>query len=419
MSTPVIIVENIGKRYKIGLREEATQTLVETISDVFLSPIKRFKALREKSTGDELFWALKDVSFDMHAGEVLGIIGRNGAGKSTLLKILSRITEPTTGQAIVRGRVGSLLEVGAGFHPELTGRENIYLNGAILGMKKTEIEREFDAIVAFAETDKFLDTPIKRYSSGMRVRLGFAVAAHLNPEILIVDEVLAVGDHAFQRKCLGKMDEVSRSGRTVLFVSHNMGSVKRLCTRALLLEDGAVAMTGTPDAVIDTYLAGFEQYAEQALADRTDRAGMGHMRLMDITLSVPGAGPDAALAAGGPARVQFTFDKLLRGTCCRFTIIDQQDYKVAHFSTGIASEADTVDAALGSTIVCDIDDLVLAPGRYRMNVLIETGPDVQDYVEAATSFEVVPGTVGERFISAEAPAGAVCLPHRWTVGTTN
>jgi lipopolysaccharide transport system ATP-binding protein len=417
MSKPVIVAENIGKQYKIGVREKANQTLVETIAEAFASPLKRLKALREASTGEDLIWALRNVSFEMQAGEVLGIIGRNGAGKSTLLKILSRITEPTTGHAIVRGRVGSLLEVGAGFHHELTGRENIYLNGAILGMKKTEIDRQFDEIVAFAETGKFLDTPIKRYSSGMRVRLGFAVAAHLEPEILIVDEVLAVGDHAFQKKCLGKMDEVSRSGRTVLFVSHNMGSVKRLCTRALLLEEGTVSLTGGTDTVVDEYLRGFEQYAVQEVAERTDRAGKGHMRLTGLELSVPGAPPDTALTTGGPARFLFRFDKLLRGTICRFTIVDQQDYKVVHFSTSTTSSEDAADNSLGPTYVCDIDGLMLAPGRYRINVLVMTGPEMQDYVEAATSFEVCPGTVGERFIAADAPAGAVCLPHRWTMGT--
>ncbi|MDH3217639.1 MAG: polysaccharide ABC transporter ATP-binding protein [Candidatus Krumholzibacteria bacterium] len=419
MNQPAILAENIGKQYKIGLREKANKTLVESIAEVFGSPWQRLRTLGEKSTGDDLFWALRDVSFEMQPGEVLGIIGRNGAGKSTLLKILSRITEPTTGRAIVRGRVGSLLEVGAGFHPELTGRENIYLNGAILGMRKIEIDREFDEMVAFAETGKFLDTPIKRYSSGMRVRLGFAVAAHLDPEILIVDEVLAVGDHAFQKKCLGKMDDVSKSGRTVLFVSHNMGSIRRLCSRAMLLTEGTVSLTGDTDTVVDTYLSGFEQYATENLSDRTDRGGVGKVRVTGVEVSVPGASPETALTTGGPVRFLFRFDKLLRGMCCRFTIVDQQDYKVVHFNTSTTSSEDTADASLGNAYVCEVDQLTLAPGRYRMNVLILTGPELQDYVEAAAAFEVAPGTVGERFISGDTPAGAVCLAHRWTMGTVD
>lgn len=254
MGAAAISIEGIGKKYKIGLREKSNQTFRDAIVDAVRSPFRRWRTLGEKTTHEDEFWALRDVSFDVQPGEVVGIIGRNGAGKSTLLKILSRITEPTEGIARIRGRVGSLLEVGTGFHPELSGRENVYLNGAILGMKKAEIGAKFDEIVAFAEIDKFLDTPVKRYSSGMRVRLAFAVAAHLDPEILIIDEVLAVGDAAFQRKCLGKMDAVSSAGRTVLFVSHNMSAVNSLCERVILLEDGNVLASGETRAMTDKYL---------------------------------------------------------------------------------------------------------------------------------------------------------------------
>src|SRR6266498_47444 len=226
--TPIIKVHDLGKRYQIGAREEAYETLREAIVGVVRSPLQRFG--RNRSAAD-VVWALRGVNFEVEPGEVVGIIGRNGAGKSTLLKILSRITKPTSGTVDLYGRVGSLLEVGTGFHPELTGRENIYLNGAILGMPRAEIRRKFDEIVEFAEIDKFLDTPVKRYSSGMYVRLAFAVAAHLEPEILIVDEVLAVGDAAFQKKCLGKMRDVTREGRTVLFVSHNMAAIQGLCSK--------------------------------------------------------------------------------------------------------------------------------------------------------------------------------------------
>lgn len=259
MSDIAIRIEGLGKQYHIGGRQERYRTLRDTLAEVFMAPVRRAgKLLRGQTTGaaelDEVFWALQDISFEVRRGEVVGIIGRNGAGKSTLLKILSRITEPTTGFAEIRGRVGSLLEVGTGFHPELTGRENIYLNGAILGMKRGEIERQFDAIVAFAEVERFIDTPVKHYSSGMYLRLAFAVAAHLEPEILLVDEVLAVGDARFQRKCLNKMQDVGQHGRTVFFVSHNMPAITRLCERTILLDEGRILQDGPSHKVVSTYL---------------------------------------------------------------------------------------------------------------------------------------------------------------------
>jgi lipopolysaccharide transport system ATP-binding protein len=235
--------------------------------DVALAPLRRFNQRAKRSSEGSYIWALKDLCFEVQPGELVGIIGRNGAGKSTLLKILSRITEPTVGRVELRGRVGSLLEVGTGFHPELTGRENIFLNGAILGMSRAEISRKFDEIVAFAEIDQFLDTPVKRYSSGMYVRLAFAVAAHLEPEVLVVDEVLAVGDAAFQKKCLGKMSGVARQGRTVLFVSHNMGAVSNLCERGILLEAGRIVFSGTARDTI-------QQYNQLTLGNNSDRNGL-------------------------------------------------------------------------------------------------------------------------------------------------
>jgi len=260
MTDTIIRVENLGKKYLIKHQQQDTYTaLRDVITDKVKSLGKKIispwnhKQSSTYSTTEE-FWALKDISFKVKQGEVVGIIGRNGAGKSTLLKILSRITEPTTGKIRIKGRVASLLEVGTGFHPELTGRENIFLNGAVLGMSRIEIKKKFDEIVAFAEVEKFLDTPVKRYSSGMYVRLAFAVAAHLEPEILLVDEVLAVGDAAFQKKCLGKMGDVAKEGRTVLFVSHNMNSIKRLCSRAVLLTDGKVEYVGSANSTIHKYL---------------------------------------------------------------------------------------------------------------------------------------------------------------------
>jgi lipopolysaccharide transport system ATP-binding protein len=259
MSDHAIRVDGLSKQYRIGGKQQGYKTLRDTLAATLVSPFRRArKLLRGQAYGaaelGETIWALKDVSCEIERGEVVGIIGPNGAGKTTLLKILSRITEPTEGQAEIHGRVGSLLEVGTGFHPELTGRENIYLNGAILGMKKAEIEQKFDEMVSFAEIDKFIDTPVKHYSSGMYVRLAFAVAAHLEPEILLVDEVLAVGDAAFQRKCLGKMENVAKEGRTVLFVSHNMPAVQQLCSKALLLEEGNVTYNGEVGKCIDLYL---------------------------------------------------------------------------------------------------------------------------------------------------------------------
>jgi ABC-type polysaccharide/polyol phosphate transport system ATPase subunit len=254
MSQPAIIVEGISKRYRLGHANAKHQTFREMAMGLAAAPFRKLRSAHEGGNQGEEFWALKDVNFEVQPGEVVGIIGRNGAGKSTLLKILSRITEPTTGQIRLRGRVASLLEVGTGFHPELTGRENIYLNGAILGMKRAEITKKFDEIVAFAETEKFLDTPVKFYSSGMYVRLAFAVAAHLEPEILIVDEVLAVGDAEFQKKCLGKMKEVSQGGgRTVLFVSHNMLAISSLCDKGLLMQGGNLMMNSNIHDVVEAY----------------------------------------------------------------------------------------------------------------------------------------------------------------------
>lgn len=264
MTDFAIRVTDLGKQYRLGQQDSYYRTLRDVITSALAAPLSRDPSAENGRSNGQKIWALRGVSFDVRQGEVLGVIGRNGAGKSTLLKILSRVTEPTEGQAEIRGRVGSLLEVGTGFHPELTGRENIYLNGAILGMKRSETERRFDEIVAFAEVDKFLDTPVKRYSSGMYLRLAFAVAAHLEPEILVVDEVLAVGDAEFQRKCLGKMSDVAQQGRTVLFVSHNMSAILRLTTETLVIEKGCLALRAPTPEAVDYYLSsGFSRQGER------------------------------------------------------------------------------------------------------------------------------------------------------------
>ncbi len=274
--TSAIRVEHLSKRYRIGAAQTKFRygMLRDVLVDTVTAPVRWMRALGKQGALDEeqpnYIWALNDVSFEVEEGKVLGIIGRNGAGKSTLLKILSRVTEPTRGTVAVRGRVGSLLEVGTGFHPELTGRENIYMNGAILGMKRAEIERKFDEIVAFSEVEQFIDTPVKRYSSGMYLRLAFAVAAHLEPEILVVDEVLAVGDAEFQKKCLGKMGDVAQQGRTVLFVSHNMSAILRLTEEAIVLDRGKLLMRGPTQQAVDYYLSSGQAQAGERLWERED-----------------------------------------------------------------------------------------------------------------------------------------------------
>jgi lipopolysaccharide transport system ATP-binding protein len=295
---PIIRVDNLSKQYRLGgARPRTPTTFGETIGDALRAPLRRLS--RQGNGGGELLWALKDVSFDVRPGEIVGIVGRNGAGKSTLLKILSRITEPTGGRIELYGRASSLLEVGTGFHPELTGRENVYLNGAILGMKREEIKRRFDEIVAFAEVEKFVETPVKHYSSGMYMRLAFAVAAHLEPEILIVDEVLSVGDAQFQKKCLGKMGDVAKAGRTVLFVSHNLAAVQNLCQRGMVLEQGRMTHLGTQSEAIARYLASTAANVTN-LRERTDRTGSGGVRVVAIemrdagnkTLDIASSGQD-------------------------------------------------------------------------------------------------------------------------------
>ncbi|MBA2302947.1 MAG: ABC transporter ATP-binding protein, partial [Acidobacteria bacterium] len=292
MAPPALRLTVVGKQYRRGIRREGYQTLREAVTDRVRAFATRV-ARREQDPG--LFWALRDVSMEVPSGSALGLIGPNGAGKSTLLKILSRVTEPTTGEIQLYGRVGSLLEIGTGFHPELTGRENVFLNGAILGMKRAEILTNFDAIVAFAEVEPFIDTPVKHYSSGMYLRLAFSVAAHLEPEILLVDEVLAVGDAAFQKRCLGKMNDVTREGRTVIFVSHNLDAIRRLCSHAVLLENGTVAAFGETADVVSQYLS--RDYNRPEPRTRIDlsaaaRTGTGAARF--TTVSYDSASVEAA-----------------------------------------------------------------------------------------------------------------------------
>jgi lipopolysaccharide transport system ATP-binding protein len=309
MSEHAVLVEGLGKKFRIGGKIKPYKSLRESLAVGLMASVDFARRLGRRGKPSEYFWALRDVNFNVSPGEVVGIIGRNGAGKSTLLKILSRITEPTEGRGEIHGRVGSLLEVGTGFHAELTGRENLYLNGAILGMKRTEIDRKFDAIVAFAEVERFIDTPVKHYSSGMYLRLAFAVAAHLEPEILIVDEVLAVGDASFQKRCLNKMQDVGREGRTVLFVSHNMPAITRLCDRAILLDGGRVVQDGPSGDVVGSYLkSGFGTMAVREWRDDQDWPGGGIAGLQAVRVRDESGRITDNLDIRRPIRLEMEFE---------------------------------------------------------------------------------------------------------------
>jgi lipopolysaccharide transport system ATP-binding protein len=418
-----IDVVRLGKKYHIGSTQKSHYRLTDQVVDMFTSPFRRanklFRGQAESAAElDEVIWALKDVSLQIKPGEVVGIIGRNGVGKSTLLRILAGITDPTEGYADIYGRVGSLLEVGTGFHPELTGRENIYLNGAILGMKKVEIERKLDEIVAFAEVDKFLDTPVKHYSSGMHVRLAFSVAAHLEPEILLVDEVLAVGDMAFQRKCLGKMDDVAKTGRTVVFVSHNMGLLQQLCERGIFLQKGAVHTDGTIAEAVDAYLQTLEQAKSQDLSKRTDRKGLGKVKLVNAEVISRGNGSSSILKTGDPARFVFGVDALVPGLACNFFIHDNIGQPITSFKSKTRGPGDSYDPQNGLKFVCDLDELLLLPGRYRIDVAIIGDNRLQDFIEAAAVFEVNDGHIGGRPTQPDGKF-SVSMIHRWILPVDN
>lgn len=398
-------VRDVGKMYTIVHNAQKENSLFATVGNRLRNPFRR----AEK----EQFWALRDVSFDITKGEVVGFIGRNGAGKSTLLKVLSRITEPTTGQIDLYGRVGSLLEVGTGFHPELTGRENIYLNGGILGMSRREIARHFDEIVDFAGTEKFLDTPVKRYSSGMFVRLAFAVAAHLNPEILIIDEVLSVGDAEFQKKCLGKMRDVAESGRTVLFVSHNMGTVQALCARSILLRNGSIALDGDTDVVVDRYLRDMESVGTIDTAVE-EREGTGAVRVTGVRLlnaaGVPGttaiAGSDLTLELDYVNPGELSHPKLL------VNLYNDQGIPVSSVSTELTNPHLSPLHPAGR-FSCRLPRLPLLPGRYRVAVAVQADGQSADYLPAALVFEVATSKFFESGRVPRSDVAAFMLDHAW------
>ena len=368
----VITVENLSKKYIISHQRQKGD---DTLREVLANGAKRFThklihpfAEPEIDPTHEEFWALKDVSFDIKQGERVGVIGRNGAGKSTLLKILSRITEPTSGKVLIKGRVASLLEVGTGFHPELSGRENIFLNGAILGMSKAEIKSKFDEIVAFAEVERFLDTPVKRYSSGMYVRLAFAVAAHLEPEILIVDEVLAVGDAQFQKKCLGKMESAGREGRTVLFVSHNMVALKSLCEKAIWLNAGSVVDNGRTEDVVSNYLQnGATVNMHQVWSDPQSAPGNKDVRLHSVKISYEGEASGESLTVALPVDFEFEFWNFEQNALLNFSVVLYDNQDVCIFNTASPAKIFPNGIVKGS---CHIPGNFLNDGVYRVRLLI-------------------------------------------------
>jgi lipopolysaccharide transport system ATP-binding protein len=395
----VICSEGLGKKYLIG--HESSRDRYLTLRDVVVRNVHRLgrtaKDLvygRPMVAGDELeeLWALKNVSFEIRRGEVTGVIGPNGAGKSTLLKVLSRITEPTGGRVTIEGRVASLLEVGTGFHPELTGRENVFLNGAVLGMTKREIRARFDEIVAFAEVERFLDTPVKRYSSGMYVRLAFAVAAHLEPEILIVDEVLAVGDAQFQSKCLGKMQDVSQDGRTVLIVSHNMTMIRSLCSRAIVLSAGSIASDGSVDEGIQQYLSSRDAAAAGfLLEERTDRHGNGRLRFTDAYV-IGRSGVKNILYMGETVQIVVTFSTTETVKKCDLSIHLENVWTDTILRLATRETAAPFNDLSGKgSITCTIPKLRLLPGKYYVLLAASVPPAFEylDYVSHAAVFEVL------------------------------
>ncbi|MFQ4138584.1 ABC transporter ATP-binding protein [Nodosilinea sp. PGN35] len=417
MSYPVIQVENLSKRYVLGHSQgEKYQSLRDTLSRGGRHLRQRLSPRRRRaSEPEEAFWALQDVSFEINQGDRVGIVGRNGAGKSTLLKILSRITEPTAGRIRMRGRVASLLEVGTGFHPELTGRENIFLNGAILGMGKAEICRKFDEIVAFAEVERFLDTPVKRYSSGMYVRLAFAVAAHLEPEILIVDEVLAVGDAQFQNKCLGKMQDVAHSGRTVLFVSHNMAAVRQLCTSALYMQQGELLLAGSAEQVVSRYLNAAP--AESSRLGQVSRYGIS---LVDMALQDADGARTQAPVFDRDYRLRLVF-RAQQPMTDAAVVVRLYD-ALGTLISSICSPEEGIDPFPIQSMVevtFNLDRLQLLPGQYRASVFMFRANDPETYLEAEDvfSFEVHPAIVHRAMAAYRPDHGIVRVSQSGTLVT--
>lgn len=420
MSDSIISIENLSKRYMIGRQTAKGDGLRHALEGALRAPFAMLnREERSKRAKTEEFWALKDVSLEIKQGEMLGIIGRNGAGKSTMLKLLSRITEPTEGRIKLRGRVASLLEVGTGFHPELTGRENIFLNGSILGMTRLEIKKRFDEIVEFSEIGKFLDTPVKRYSSGMYVRLAFAVAAHLEPEILIVDEVLAVGDAEFQKKCLGKMEDVStKQGRTVIIVSHQMQVIQNLCTRCVLMNRGKLVKEGPTDEIVADYLATGAELADCDLAERTDRTGKGKAIITGVEMLDSSGTPIREAMSGGDVTLRVSY-RVKTPTPLRNSLICMTLYKDLEcyfgLSTRLASNEELIIEGEGH-VDFRIPSWPLAGGKSRFDVYLESAGETQDVVSDAGHIYTVDGDFYGSGMTCHDDfwRNYVLVPHVWT-----
>jgi lipopolysaccharide transport system ATP-binding protein len=414
MSDPAITIENLGKRYTIGHQRADGDGLRHAIEGVMRAPLARLRSRRQKKLQQMDFWALKDVSFQIKQGEVVGIIGRNGAGKSTLLKLLSRITAPTEGRIRISGQIASLLEVGTGFHQELTGRENIFLNGAILGMPRAEISRKFDEIVEFSEIEEFLDTPVKRYSSGMYVRLAFAVAAHLEPETLIVDEVLAVGDAAFQRKCLGKMGSFAQSGRTVLFVSHNMEAIRSLCQRCVWLKDGRLHKDGKADEIIETYFNSIS--SESSFSCVNSDYGL---TIQKVVLKNDRGEESSQFRPGEDLIVEISYDARKRLEQ-PYVALGVQGINGSCFTANMLLDGHRPEVLAGiGKLACRFKSLPLFPQSYsvKMSVREKSGNDIVINYQEVTYFSVV-GDLAEygykgEFLSRASTSTPVVIPYEW------
>lgn len=423
MSETAISIQGISKSYQIA-RALGTQPYRTLQEEVIALPRNLWKRVRGRRETLDTFWALRDVSFEAKKGEVVGLIGRNGAGKSTLLKILSRITPPSSGRADIYGRVGALLEVGTGFHLELTGRENIYLSGAILGMRKSEIAARFDEIVAFAEVQQFIDTPTKRYSSGMFTRLAFAVAAHLEPEILFVDEVLAVGDAAFQKKCLGKMEDVSAQGRTVFFVSHNTQAIRQLCTRCVLLEHGSVAADGPTDqtlAIYNQHLREMKVDAETGINNPENRRGTGEVRFTAVSVEDLSGAERYTFEMGETVRFRLSFcaNKPMRGASVVIALRSGMSREIVTSVRHVVTEH-RVAAGETATVTIDLPEIYIRPGEYPVYLHVgefitsKTNYDVLD--DLTPPLVIIAGSrkLHDNFDAAQ-PFGVFSLPSRMTV----
>jgi lipopolysaccharide transport system ATP-binding protein len=419
MTSSAIHATNLSKRYRIGIGRRSYKTLREALVEIAQAPVRWITARKTDQQPEKtnFIWALDDVSMDIQKGESVGLIGRNGAGKSTLLKVLARITRPTRGRATIHGRVGSLLEVGTGFHPELTGRENIYLNGAILGMRRVEIERKFDEIVAFSDIEKFLDTPVKHYSSGMYMRLAFSVAAHLETEILLVDEVLAVGDMAFQEKCLGKMGQVANEGRTLIFVSHNLSAIWSLCRRAFWLDKGAIRADDVAQKVIGAYRDSFRAQGEASLED-IFRRGSGRFRFTSFHLEEPDGSFTQYIHSGQginfiiefETQPGYQFDDLI------VFLVIANDLEVRLFTlTNSVSGDRLINLPRRGRLKCFVPEIPLIPGEYNLTFACRVKRELEDELPSAAKVRVVEGDFyGSNRLPPKA-LGEVMVKHNWQV----